>query len=202
MADLGDALGATGDYARARAVLHAPLAAAREVGFLPGIGESLTALALLEWRAHDDRMAEQYAQEALVIATTIDDNETAAYCLAVLAFVAARQGEREESRACYYSSLEHARRAGDPRGTALALEGLAQLALATDPRAAARMLGAAAAFRQLPGRATGTAFAVGAGTDGQEMLAAARRDAGAAVVARSFADGAADPERVVAEVSP
>jgi hypothetical protein len=34
------------------------------------------------------------------------------------------------------------------------------------------------------------------------MLAAARRDAGAAVVARSFADGAADPERVVAEVSP
>ena len=50
MSDLGESLGLSGDFARARAVLEQPLTTARDVGFLPGIGQSLAALATLERR--------------------------------------------------------------------------------------------------------------------------------------------------------
>ena len=51
MTDLGESLVANGDVERAREVLHHPLTAARDAGFLPGIAESLTALAVVEWEA-------------------------------------------------------------------------------------------------------------------------------------------------------
>src|SRR5207245_44407 len=61
MTDLGESLLAGGEIERAREILRYPLAAAREVGFLPGIAENLASLAVVEWCAGDAERAAQLA---------------------------------------------------------------------------------------------------------------------------------------------
>ena len=111
LTDLGDALAANGDFERARATLAQPLHAAREVGFLPGVCESLTALAIVEWRADDLERATTYATEAVDVALRIDNPEAGAYSLAVLGFAAARLGSTRDAR-CPVRSRGRGRRIG------------------------------------------------------------------------------------------
>ncbi|MEV5551387.1 BTAD domain-containing putative transcriptional regulator [Streptomyces sp. NPDC052309] len=71
-----------------------------------------------------------------------------AFILAELGFVAEQRGDAVTARSLHREGLEHARRTGDPRALARALEGLAGAeALAGCPAQAARLLGAAAAAR-------------------------------------------------------
>ena len=203
MTDLGEALVASGDVERARAVLQHPLTAARDAGFRPGIAESLVALAVVEWEAEDVERAAGLAQEALDIAFAVDDLEVVAHCLAILGFVAERRGDLDEARARHTRALELARSADEPRRTAFALEGLACVALAVeDARSAARLLGAASAFRRAPGSAAGWAFAAGAHVVAQRFLERATAAAGVEAASSAFADGAADPQAVVADMMP
>jgi predicted ATPase/DNA-binding SARP family transcriptional activator len=201
MTDLGESLLAGGEVERAREILRYPLAAAREVGFLPGIAENLASLAVVEWCADDAERAAQLAREALDIALAVDDQEIVAHCLALLGSVAARRGDLEDARAHHAHALQLARGADEPRRTALALVGLAYVALRLDDgRGAARLLGAAATLRQERRRARAWVFAAGAQVDADEVLALATTAAGAEAVSSAFAEGAADPQRVVADV--
>ena len=85
-------------------------------------------------------------------------------------------------------------RSCDPRRLALALEGLAGVALLEeDGYAAAWLLSAAGTFRQSPGQATGWAFTVGARADVDRILAGAIEAIGADAAAAAVAAGAADP---------
>jgi predicted ATPase/DNA-binding SARP family transcriptional activator len=71
-----------------------------------------------------------------------------AISLAELGFLAEQRGDAETARRLHTEGLAAARRSGDPRAVALALEGLAgERALSGAHRHAARLLGAAAAAR-------------------------------------------------------
>jgi tetratricopeptide (TPR) repeat protein len=200
MTDLGESLLAGGEVERAREILRYPLAAAREVGFLPGIAENLASLAVVEWCADDAERAAQLAQEALEIALAVDDQEIVAHCLALLGSAAARRGDLEDAEALHVRALQLACGADEPRRAALALVGLAYVALRQDDgRGAARLLGAAATLRQERRRARAWVFAPGAHVDAEEVLALATTAAGAEAVSSAFAEGAADPQRVVSD---
>jgi predicted ATPase/DNA-binding SARP family transcriptional activator len=71
---------------------------------------------------------------------------------AELGFLAEQRGDVEGARRLHTEGLAAARRSGDPRAVALALEGLAgERALSGEHREAARLLGAAAAARAAAG---------------------------------------------------
>jgi tetratricopeptide (TPR) repeat protein len=71
---------------------------------------------------------------------------------AELGFLAEQRGDAETARRMHAEGLAAARRSGDPRAVALALEGLAgERALSGDHREAARLLGAAASARARAG---------------------------------------------------
>jgi predicted ATPase/DNA-binding SARP family transcriptional activator len=196
--DLGESLSASGETERARAVLAQTLASAREVGFLRGISEALTGLAITEWRAGEPERAARCAEECLDSARRIDYFEAVAYCLVVLGWSAGRRGDLREARSRQLDALEVARGADMPRATAFALEGLADLALREgDGSAAARFLGASQLLRRAPGAAVGSAVAAGARFDEGHLLEAAGRLAGDRAIADAFAKGAADPEAVI-----
>jgi hypothetical protein len=71
-----------------------------------------------------------------------------AISLAELGFLSEQRGDVEAARRLHTEGLDAARRSGDTRAVALALEGLAGAhVLGGEPRHAARLLGAAAAAR-------------------------------------------------------
>ena len=197
LGDLGESLGAAGEFDRARDVLAQPLAAARAVGFVRGVCESLAGLAITEWRADEPDRAESVAAAGLEGAGQIDHFEAAAFCLVTLGWAAARRGDLQDARTRHVEALRCAHDRALPRATAFALEGLAALAmLEDDGREAALLLGAANTLREAPGAAVGVAFAVGAHGENAEVLAAARRTVGGAVVEAAFAEGAEAPDAV------
>jgi predicted ATPase/DNA-binding SARP family transcriptional activator len=200
LCDLGEAFAAGGDFDRARTILQQRLHTARSAGFLPGVAESLTALALAEWRADDLELAATLAKDAFEVARTIDDHSSVGSSLAVLGLVSARRGDLEDARRWHTDGLRRAHRFAQSRGAAVALEGLAQVAvLEHDGCEAARLLGAASALRQLPGQAVGPAFAVGLRPAIADMLDAVMRVADLQDARRAFFAGAADPQRLVAQ---
>jgi predicted ATPase len=202
LGDLGESLGASGAFDRARAVLGQLLTSAREVGFLRGISESLTGLALTEWRADDADLASSYASEGLEAALQIDHFESAIYCLVVLGWAASRRGDPAEAHALHVRSLQVATEQALPRGAAFALESLAGVSLLEkDGRKAAWLLGAASALRRTRGAAVGVAFAVGARYDTAQPLSEAATYAPADAVAGAFSEGARDPQGVVAALT-
>jgi tetratricopeptide (TPR) repeat protein len=197
--DLGHAFFALGDVERARQTFQYSLTEARAAGSLPGIGEALTSLALLEWRAGDAERAAHLAREALEIAFELNDQEIVANCLAVLGSAAASRGELEEADAIHGRALELASDADAPLRTALALEGLASTALFRDDgRRAARLLGAAATLRRVGRHTRGRDFVADAAVDVEALLDRAAASAGAEGATRAFAEGAADPGAVAA----
>jgi predicted ATPase/DNA-binding SARP family transcriptional activator len=196
--DLAQAFAARGDFDRARVILTALLDAAREVGFLPGISESLVALAVVEWRAGADERAAEYAREGAVVATQIEHSEAAVYCDAVLGFAAVARKEPEYAREQLRRALNGAHSLPLPaRALAFVLEGHATVTVTTDAIGAARCLGAADSLRRASGRASGFAFAVGAiGADNlaRQLSTLVPRDE----VTAAFDEGAAEAPLVIA----
>jgi hypothetical protein len=198
LADLAHAFAASEQFDRARATLTALLAAAREVGFTPGISESLAALAVVEWRAGDRERAADYARQGVAATAEAEQSEAAVYCGAVLGLVAAARETPEHASDQLSRALDNARAlASAPRAVAFVLEGYATVVAPEDAATAARLLGAADTLRRSPGQAAGVAFAATAlGAD--ELLAQLRKSLPSEVVTAEFDAGAADPERVVA----
>jgi predicted ATPase/DNA-binding SARP family transcriptional activator len=118
-----------------------------------------------------------------------------AISLAELGFLAEQRGDAEAARRLHTEGLDAARRSGDARAVALALEGLAgERALTGDHRHAARLLGAAAAART----GAGETKASDDRSDVERITAAARAALGAEFDAE-FARGAGlDVDTVVA----
>jgi hypothetical protein len=77
----------------------------------------------------------------------VDGEPGLALVLAELGFVAELRGDHAAALAAHTDGLAAARRVGDPRAVALALEGLAGVQAAHRPERAAQLLGAAGALR-------------------------------------------------------
>jgi predicted ATPase/DNA-binding SARP family transcriptional activator len=147
--DLGDAVALGGDPNRAREILDMALTSGRDLVWLPGTGQALTALAWLERRAGNHDEAVTRANEALTMVLAADNRIGIAQCLALLGHLDEEAGDLVGARNRHQQSLERAMETGDPRARALALEGLASVALHEgDGVAAARHLGAAHALRR------------------------------------------------------
>jgi hypothetical protein len=79
-------------------VLAQPLAAAREVGFVRGVCESLAGLAVTEWRVSLGSSGERRGR-GLDSARQIDHVEAATFCLVILGWAAGQRGDLQEARA-------------------------------------------------------------------------------------------------------
>lgn len=200
--DLAASLSANGDHAAARRALERSLAAARDVRSRRGTGESLTALALVEWHAGNGDRAALRAREGLEAARAADHREAVAHCLAVLGYVAEANGDVDGALVHHGEVLDIARKDGDRRLLALAVDGFAAVAVAQcDDVTAARRFGAAHALRSSPGRCAGWAFAVVPRADRDRLLDGVRERSGDEVVSAAFASGASDPSPVVAAIT-
>jgi predicted ATPase/DNA-binding SARP family transcriptional activator len=199
--ELADALSANGDAERARAVLALPLAWSRELGFVRGVAEALTGLAITEWRAGEAARAADCAREGLDAARKIDYFEAAAYCTVILGWAATVVDEARDGRSRQLEALKVAQDAELPRALAFALESLAATYLREhDGAGAARLLGAASRLRSAPGSAIGMGFAITARADVEVLLDGARNEDGGDRVDEAFADGARNAEGVIAEL--
>jgi hypothetical protein len=184
---------------RAREIFDDMACVARTRGSAGALAESLAGLARLEWLAGNSTAAERAAREALDRAIAVDNRDAVASCRAVLGFAAEQRRDAPGAHAWHAQALEAARATGDARRLALALEGLAGVALLErDGQRVGRLLGAADALRRSPGRAAGWAFAPCGRRDVERIVRGATDAIGAEAVAVAFADGAADADAVVA----
>jgi hypothetical protein len=202
LGDLGESVSASGDAERARQVLSQPLLWSRDLGFVRGICESLTGLAITEWRADEPDQAAEYAREAIAAASQIDYLEAAGYSNVILGWVAAQSGDTHAALDRQLEVMQLAQRADLHRVAAFALEGSAAVALLeSDGEFAASALGAASALRRAPHSAVGTAFAACARYDADALLAAASQAVGEAVSAAAYAQGANDADALIANLA-
>ncbi|HSB86651.1 MAG TPA: tetratricopeptide repeat protein, partial [Ilumatobacteraceae bacterium] len=192
--DLAASLAFSGAFEQARSVLDQTLRAARDSRSPAGIAESMTALGWVAWREGNGSEAERLATEALESARAAETPEQVAHCHLILGLAAMQRGDTARAGTQFRQTLEMGRRTGEPRQLALALEGLAAVAITEhDGLAAARLTGAAAALRQSLGRVTGWAFAAVTPVDVVDVAARARGLIGAEAAAAAYASGAADP---------
>ncbi|MEV0372182.1 BTAD domain-containing putative transcriptional regulator [Streptomyces sp. NPDC050636] len=128
-----------------------------------------------------------------------DGDPGTAFVLAELGFVAELRGDAAAARRLHLDGLAAARATADPRAVALALEGLAGAqTLVGRFGSAARLLGGAAAARMSAGVPRPPAER----GDVDRSTAAARRGLGDAAFAAAYASGAATgPDALVAEVA-
>nr|WP_027927781.1 BTAD domain-containing putative transcriptional regulator [Amycolatopsis benzoatilytica] len=136
------------DYAGARQFHQRARAVGQEHGFTPGAMYALTGLALGARREGELDLAERHLRTLLAWNRQVDFEPGNSLIVAELGFVAELRGDAEEALRRQREGFEIARRFGDPRAIALALEGLAGArGLAGEHREAARLLGSAAAVR-------------------------------------------------------
>ena len=187
-AGLGRLLSLQGQHRRAQAVLGRALAEAERLGWRAGVAwvRGIAGLAA-RWRGELDEARAQL-ERALVWSREMDASLIAAPTLACLGFVLELQGDLAAAGSVHREGLDHARRTGDPRTLALALEGLAGVARATgDAERAALLLRAANGMRESAGAPLPPAERV----DVDRIEAAARRDLGEARLAEVLRRGAA-----------
>ncbi|MFC4084603.1 BTAD domain-containing putative transcriptional regulator [Amycolatopsis samaneae] len=136
------------DFAQARDFHERAKRVGVEHGFTPGEMYAVTGLALGARREGDLDLAERHLRTLLDWNRQVDFEPGNTLVLAELGFVAELRGEAAEALLRHREGLAIARRAGDPRAIALAVEGLAGAhALGGAHRRAARLLGAATAAR-------------------------------------------------------
>jgi hypothetical protein len=164
-------------------------------GFTPGRIYALTCLALGARRTGDLARAENLLQEVLDWHRGVDAELATTLIHAELGFVAELRGDVEAAVERQLAGYAVARRTGDPRALALALEGLAgAVALAGAHRHAARLLGAAAAARE----GVGAPLPAAERGDVDRASAAACGALGEDTFSAEFARGvAADPDELV-----
>lgn len=128
-------------------------------------------LALSARRQGDHERAEALLTPWLDWLREVRGTSGIAFLMAELGFAAEQRGDAETALTRQRAGHEAALASGDPRGIALALEGLAgAVSLAGDHAEAARLLGAAAAVR----RAVGTPLAAGESFDVERITARVR----------------------------
>ncbi|WP_142104391.1 BTAD domain-containing putative transcriptional regulator [Pseudonocardia cypriaca] len=166
-------------------------------GFAPGRIYALTGLALGERRTGQLDAAEQHLREVLDWHLGSGADIAITLIHAELGFVAELRGDAEGALAHHLAGHAIARRSGDRRALALALEGLAgSVALAGAHRQAARLLGAAAAARE----SVGAPLPPAERGDVDRIAATATAALGEAAFAEEFARGGlTDPDELVGE---
>ncbi|MEU3609656.1 BTAD domain-containing putative transcriptional regulator [Streptomyces sp. NPDC035033] len=143
----------TGAYADARRFHERGLRLATEQAHKRGEQFAETGLALVARREGRLDDAEAHLTRWTAWLRAVYGGPGTALVMAELGFVAEQRGDAATARARHLAGHAAAREAGDPRALALALEGLAGVAVLTGDHArAARLLGAAAAARASVGR--------------------------------------------------
>ncbi len=144
----------TGDPDQATALHEQARRLALDHGYMPGAGFAVLGLGQAARRRGDLDTAKQHLQGVLdhIRHTGLDTGVADALILSELGFIAEQRGEADAARKLHTDCLAIARRIGDPRTIALALEGLAGAeALAGDPEHAAELLATATATRAAAG---------------------------------------------------
>lgn len=149
---LGRLAALTGDYPQAEELHHRALRLTRDLALEQGTVFARVGLGLIARRqghlddaeAHFHAISSWHRERGFHAGT--------AFCLAELGFVAELRGDAAQAHALHLAGLDAARRSGDQRAVALALEGLAGAAAADrDGTTAATLLGAASAARAAAG---------------------------------------------------
>lgn len=136
----------TGDLAGAERLHDQARRLAAEQGYTVGEEFAEIGIALGARRRGDLDRAEPLLRKWLQWDTAMQSDPGAALILAELGFIAELRGDAESAYAIHTEGLTAARKSGDPRAVALALEGLAGAhAIAGDRERAARLLAEAAA---------------------------------------------------------
>jgi predicted ATPase/DNA-binding CsgD family transcriptional regulator len=138
-----------GEYAAARALHEESLAIHRALRDQQGVGNELSNLGIMAYLQGDDAAARALHEESLALRRTLGDRRGIAISLNNLGLVAYRQGEYATARTLHQESLAIRRALGDA-SIPESLEGLAAVAGAMGAASrAARLLGAASAWRTL-----------------------------------------------------
>ncbi len=155
---LGIAAWFAGDNERACTLVEESLAAFRELADVEGVGLSLLDLGLVALSQSDLGRAQPLLEESLAICRELGDRRNIAKATYALGDVASGRHDRA-ARTLYEESLSLSVEIGDRWISAISLEGLARIAVATgEPEAAARLLGAADALREATGAARSSYF--------------------------------------------
>jgi tetratricopeptide (TPR) repeat protein len=146
LSGLGLAAMDAGDWDRARARMEESLAISRKVGAARHVASAIHNLAEIMYRTGDLDGAEALAGECLALAIEIDDRQLTNVTHVLLAHVAVDRGELGRAGELFTAALTTSRELGDLLVVALALEGMAAMAVAAGdaPLARARLEEAAA----------------------------------------------------------
>jgi predicted ATPase/DNA-binding CsgD family transcriptional regulator len=149
---LGVAVWFAGDDKRARTLVEQSLAAFRQLEDVEGVGLSLLDLGLISLSQGDDARALPLLEQSLAICRELGDRRNIAKASYALGDAACDAGDFSAARGLYEESLNLSVELGDRWISAISLEGLAAVALATsEAEAAAQLLGAAEVLRDATG---------------------------------------------------
>ncbi len=181
-------------FGQAATHLEEALAAARRLGDrVPasvGAGLALSFLGALAYAQDALPLATSRFEEALLDQRGVDDRWGIGFSLVGLGYAARDRGDSARAAASFAEGLARFTELGDRRMIALALDGVAGLAIAwRQPERAARLLGAAAAMRETGGLPVEPTFRIAH----ERAVAAARAALGEEALAAGWAAGAALP---------
>ena len=178
-----------GDAERAEELNEQALALAEEVRYTSAKAVALASRAIA--RRHADRLeeAEEDGTVALDLLRSSGMNAHVARTMTTLGLIAARRGDIERAHTMHSEALTAARTFDDPRGVALALEGLADLALRERDGTRAAMLLGSAAEQRGPGGGGNS----GAASDADRITRETKELLGEAGFAEAFARGLRSP---------
>ena len=189
LARLGDYALWKGDRARADDFHRRAIEMADEIRYPNAKAMALAGQAVAHRQAGELDAAERDAETALAMMRSSGLWNGVPKMLATLGMIAEQRGNFDEARELHHRALRASRSATDGRAAALALEGLASLALVnSDPDRAARLLGGAAEQRRTRG-----GLASGPVSDVERITAEAHAELGASAFDRAFTAGAATP---------
>ncbi|MGH2600154.1 MAG: tetratricopeptide repeat protein, partial [Dehalococcoidia bacterium] len=147
---LGRAALSEGDTAAARVFYEESLATAREQGAKENVVDALLPLGRVAYYERDLHRAAALLEESLALATAIGYANSVAWSLHTLGRVALARGDAGPATALLARGLAGHHQIGEKRGIVAALESSATAAaVLQQPARAARLLGAAAALREV-----------------------------------------------------
>lgn len=184
----------TGDVRRADELHQRARTLAAQQAFTPAEMYAVTGLALGARRRGDLETAERHVHTVFDWHLGTGQQAEPSLLLAELGFIAELRGDAEAAWSRHREAYASARRGGDPRAVALAMEGLAGASLLRgEPARSTHMLGAAAATRS----SVGAPLPAGERVDVDRITAAALETLGPAGFAAAFERGSAwDPDAV------
>jgi predicted ATPase/DNA-binding XRE family transcriptional regulator len=177
-----------GDYPRSGALAEQTAAICRELGDQMVLAYALDGIGMAAYKQGDLARAAQHLEESLRLLRALDEKAGMALALHELGLIACAQGNLARAGQLLCDGLDLAWNIGDRRRAAFCLEGLA-VAWARRPLDAARLLGAAAALREVLGAPLPPAER----PDYERTLTAVRAGAGAAAFTAAWEAGRTMP---------